>query len=414
MTMVRPRSLDRRTTTSTQLLLLALLATTVFASDAAASATTTTTATEATTTAFSQRGTRTITTRDVPAVPAIPAAGAAVSSRQQPLAASATPTTTTSAGASTTALERRTGVGVLLGDAGDDDAAASTSSTSTSAAAGRGREVMTVVDPPRGGVHGEKGAEEAPGGASAGGGVGLGLVPCRPPPAPPGCFVLRTPFPPDGGVFAPAATCTLSAPPLVTLDGAPLEVLRYDFDGADATFEVDIRAAILATEAVAADDEERPQRPPQQSLLSLQARAQLSCPKETYDETTAEALARGGGDGRVSWIFPFNFFLVEEIALLGDSIESLVEAVDNLQITVTGDDGSEEFLYGDGAGGFVYYPLLGNTREGEEDEVEVKVDPGAALELQPVDTEMELQQPQGASDASTSGSALANFQELSA
>lgn len=395
MTMVRPRSLDRRTTaasSSTQLLLLALLATTAFASDAAAAATTTTTAREAATT-----GARTIATRDVPVVAAVPAAGAAVSSRQQPLAGSATPTTTTSAGAGTTALQRRTG---------DDDAAASTSSTSTSAAAGRGREAMTVVDPPRGGVHGENGARDAPGGAGAGGGVGVGLVPCRPPPSPPGCFVLRTPFPSDGGVFAPAATCTLSSPPLVTLDGAPLEVLRYDFDGANATFEVDIRAAILAAEADAADDEEpQPQRPPQQSL-SLQARARLSCPKETYDATTAEAIAGERGDGRVSWIFPYNFFLVEEIALLGDSIESLVEAVDDLQITVTGDDGSEEFLYRDGAGGFVNYPL-GDPRDGEEDEDEDRdeddFDPGPAL-----------QQLQGALNAFTQGSAVANFQELSA
>ena len=38
-------------------------------------------------------------------------------------------------------------------------------------------------------------------------------------------------------------------------------------------------------------------------------------------------------------------FLVEELAILGDSIEALVEASDDLQITVTGDDGSAEFLY---------------------------------------------------------------------
>ena len=31
--------------------------------------------------------------------------------------------------------------------------------------------------------------------------------------------------------------------------------------------------------------------------------------------------------------------------MLGDSIEGLVEAVDNLEITMTGDDGSTEFLY---------------------------------------------------------------------
>jgi hypothetical protein len=57
-----------------------------------------------------------------------------------------------------------------------------------------------------------------------------------------------------------------------------------------------------------------------------------------------------GADGRanppwapcaVPWIFPCNFFLVEEVALLGDAIEALVEAADNLEITITGDDGKE-------------------------------------------------------------------------
>ena len=73
--------------------------------------------------------------------------------------------------------------------------------------------------------------------------------------------------------------------------------------------------------------------------------------------------------GRVAWIFPFNFFLVEEFALLADSIESLVEAGDNLQITVTGDDGGDAFLFG----GFSF-PLREDPRN-EAEPPEAAADP---------------------------------------
>ena len=80
-----------------------------------------------------------------------------------------------------------------------------------------------------------------------------------------------------------------------------------------------------------------------------------------------------GGDasglgGRVTWIFPFNFYLLEEIVFLGDSIESLVEAADNLQVTVNGDQEAEEFLYGDGWA----YQL--NTRDEDDDDDAPPVD----------------------------------------
>ena len=60
-------------------------------------------------------------------------------------------------------------------------------------------------------------------------------------------------------------------------------------------------------------------------------------------------LRTGSGTGRL--VFPLNFFLLEEMTILADSIETLVEAVDNLEITVEGTDGSEEFLYGEGTDG---------------------------------------------------------------
>jgi hypothetical protein len=57
----------------------------------------------------------------------------------------------------------------------------------------------------------------------------------------------------------------------------------------------------------------------------LEARAALTCPKDTFEDTTAAlapstTLSSTGADGRVSWIFPYNFYLVEEMAALGDSI----------------------------------------------------------------------------------------------
>ena len=289
------------------------------------------------------------TTRDVPA--AAPGTGAAVSSRQEPVAV-----------ASSTVSERRAvGSGDLR------------SPTTTRDGRG-GRE--------EGGGGG--GVEEGGGGGDAGAGTGadLGLVPCSLHPAPPGCFVLRTPFPQDAA-FNPGAACKLRAPPNVTLDDVPVPVLRYDFDGADATFQVDIRTAVVAAEAKATAAAAAAGRRRASSLvLNLEARAQLSCPKETFDDTV-EALqihqlpspgAEIGEEGRVpwTWIFPFNFFLVEEFAFLADSIEALVEAGDNLQITVTGDDGAEEFLLG----GFAY--PLGDTREGDDDAAEEEDGAGAA------------------------------------
>ena len=187
----------------------------------------------------------------------------------------------------------------------------------------------------------------------------LGLSPCRPPPGAPGCFVLRTPFPlGDDSRSTGLSPCSLRDPPNVTLDGNDVAVRGYAFDGADVTFDVDIEGALLA-----AANRGKGRLSP----LNLEARVRLSCPKDTFDQATERLTARGGmdADGRVSWIFPFNFFLVEEVAFLADSIESLVEAADNLQVTITGDDGSEEFLFGTGEGGFIY-PL--NTREGEEED----------------------------------------------
>ena len=66
---------------------------------------------------------------------------------------------------------------------------------------------------------------------------------------------------------------------------------------------------------------------------------------------------------RAAWIFPFNFFLVEELAILGDSIEALVEASDDLQITVTGDDGSDAFLNAGIGAGAPSQPSRGGTRD---------------------------------------------------
>jgi hypothetical protein len=249
MTMVPPplhrRRARIRASTSSSLLLLSLLATASFtfttAADARASASSSSATTRATTTAAttattttSPRGTRTTvaTTRDPTA---------AVSSRQQPPAddvANAAARDTTA----TTALERRA-------DEGSE-----------------GSYLLEVA------------------GFS-------GLVPCAPPPAPPGCFVLRTAFPHNSAftLFTPGAACTLPAAPVVTLNGAPLAVTRYDFDGADATFDVDIRGAILAAEVAAAGAGAGDAwKPP--SSLSLEAVAQLLCPKDTYEETTEVGL----------------------------------------------------------------------------------------------------------------------------
>lgn len=154
----------------------------------------------------------------------------------------------------------------------------------------------------------------------------LGLAPCGG--DDPGCFVMHTPFPSNVG---PTRSCAADAAPTVTLAGANVVVTSHAFDGEKLTFQVDIRAALLAANVTAGD-----------TPVSLQARAQLVCPKDTLDAGKAGATqtSRAG-----TWIFPFNFFLLEEIALLADSIEGLVEAVDELEITMTGDDGSEKFLY---------------------------------------------------------------------
>ena len=180
----------------------------------------------------------------------------------------------------------------------------------------------------------------------------FGLAPCEDRTAP-GCFVLNTPFP-----STTSDACELRAPPEVTLDGNPLRVLSHAFDGARVSLEVDIRSALLDADAQPGD------------VPSLEVRAPLACPKDTYDAATANlgtsaTVIDPATPGRVSWIFPFNFFLVEEFAILADSIEALVEAGDNLQITVTGDDGSEEFLYGG-----LSFPLF--PRDGED---EVAVEP---------------------------------------
>lgn len=169
----------------------------------------------------------------------------------------------------------------------------------------------------------------------------LGLVPCDAPPAPPGCFILRTPFPPKG--VRGAEACELKWPGLtVLLDDVELPILDSHFDGADVTFDVDIRAALKYAGVKAGDSR------------ALRAIATLRCPTDTFEDAAEElpdnrVLRVGDADGRL--IFPFNFFLLEEITYLADSIETLVEAADNLEITVDGTDGSEEFLYGGSGGG---------------------------------------------------------------
>lgn len=175
----------------------------------------------------------------------------------------------------------------------------------------------------------------------------LGLVPCDKPPAPPGCFILRTPFPPKG--VRGAEACELRSPGLtVTLSGGSssdpvdIPILYSHFDGVDVMFDVDIRAALVA-EGVRAGDSR-----------TLRASASLACPTDTFEDAAEElpanqVLRTGSGTGRL--VFPFNFFLLEEMTILADSIETLVEAVDNLEITVEGTDGSEEFLYGEGTDG---------------------------------------------------------------
>ena len=181
----------------------------------------------------------------------------------------------------------------------------------------------------------------------------LGLVPCDKPPAPPGCFILRTPFPPKYTKYPKgvrgAEACELRSPGLtVTLSGGSssdpvdIPILYSHFDGVDVMFDVDIRAALVA-EGVRAGDSR-----------TLRASASLACPTDTFEDAAEElpanqVLRTGSGTGRL--VFPFNFFLLEEMTILADSIETLVEAVDNLEITVEGTDGSEEFLYGEGTDG---------------------------------------------------------------
>ena len=111
--------------------------------------------------------------------------------------------------------------------------------------------------------------------------------------------------------------CELRAPPEVTLDGDPLRVLSHAFDGARVSFEVDI-APLCSTPT-----------PDRETSLARGSSA-LACPKDTYDAATANlgtsaTVVDPATPGRVSWIFPFNFFLVEEFAILADSIEALVE-----------------------------------------------------------------------------------------
>ena len=178
----------------------------------------------------------------------------------------------------------------------------------------------------------------------------LGLEPCGG--TDPECFVLRTPFPASDR--SPASSCALLAVPSVTLDGEGVRVKRHAFDGADLTFFVDVRAALRGAGA-------RPGDTP-----SLRASATLTCPKRTFEAAAATSgSSRGapGPGGRATWIFPFNFFLVEELAILGDSIEALVEASDDLQITVTGDDGSAEFLHAGLGADEPGQPLSGGTRD---------------------------------------------------
>lgn len=169
------------------------------------------------------------------------------------------------------------------------------------------------------------------------------------------CFVFSTIFPRDGDV--PEDACALRSPPEVTLDGVALELISHAFDGKDLYFEVDMPSALVNAGVVPG------------STPTLRATTSLACPKDVFDASVAMA----GGDasglgGRVTWIFPFNFYLLEEIVFLGDSIESLVEAADNLQVTVNGDQEAEEFLYGDGWA----YRL--NTRDEDDDDDAPPVD----------------------------------------
>ena len=158
----------------------------------------------------------------------------------------------------------------------------------------------------------------------------LGLQPCGG--DDPGCFVLRTPFPPT---TSSTQSCSVQTPPVVTLDGANVaNVTLHSFDGTKLKFHVDIRSALLNANV-------KPGDAPQ-----LEARAKFVCPTNTLETVSLSATQTRTQDGRAAaWIFPYNFYLVEELALLCDSIEGLVEAVDNLEITMTGDDGSTEFLY---------------------------------------------------------------------
>ena len=178
------------------------------------------------------------------------------------------------------------------------------------------------------------------------------------------CVSLRTPFPPETSSPSRLLPCELRAPPSATLDGVPVSLLSHAFDGADVRVEMDLREALRRAGASAGD------------TFSLDVRASLACPKRTYDASVVDAEALGAelrrdasAPGRVAWIFPFNFFLVEEFALLADSIESLVEAGDNLQITVTDDDGGDAFLFG----GFSF-PLREDPRN-EAEPPEAAADP---------------------------------------
>ena len=163
------------------------------------------------------------------------------------------------------------------------------------------------------------------------------------------CFVLRTPFPASD---VTASSCVLLAVPFVTLDGEGVRVKRHAFDGTDLTFFADVRAALRGANARLGD------------TASLRASARLLCPKRTFEAAAAGATSKGAaGGGRATWIFPFNFFLVEELAILGDSIEALVEASDDLQITVTGDDGSDAFLNAGIGAGAPSQPSSGGTRD---------------------------------------------------
>ena len=109
----------------------------------------------------------------------------------------------------------------------------------------------------------------------------FGLVPCDKPPAPPGCFILRTPFPPKG--VRGAEACELRSPGLtVTLSGGSssdpvnIPILYSHFDGVDVMFDVDIRAALVA-EGVRAGDSR-----------TLRASASLACPTDTFEDAAEE------------------------------------------------------------------------------------------------------------------------------